>query len=61
VKGSIPDGVIDLFFNLPNLSSRISHLGFTKPLTEISTEAEKMFVASRLRQARKADNLSTIC
>jgi hypothetical protein len=36
VKGSISDGVIP-FFNLPNPFSRIMALGWTQPLTEMST------------------------
>jgi hypothetical protein len=36
VAGSIPDVVIG-FFNLPNPSSRTMALGFTQPLTEMST------------------------
>jgi hypothetical protein len=35
--GSIPDEVIELFFNLPHPSSRIMALGFTQPLTEMSS------------------------
>jgi hypothetical protein len=37
VAVSIPDEVIDFFFNLPILSSRIMALEFTQPLTEMST------------------------
>jgi hypothetical protein len=32
--GSIPDVVLDFFFDLPDPSSRTMVLGFTQPLTE---------------------------
>jgi hypothetical protein len=38
VAAAIPDEAIELFFfNLPNSSSRTMALGFTQPLTEMST------------------------
>jgi hypothetical protein len=37
VVGSSPDKVIECFFNLPKPSRCIIALGFTKPLTEMST------------------------
>jgi hypothetical protein len=38
-------------------------LGFTQPLTEMSTRNIKiiMFLGSKLRRVRKADNLTAIC
>jgi hypothetical protein len=38
-------------------------LGFTKPLTEMSTGNIKiiMFLGSKVRRVRKADNLTAIC
>jgi hypothetical protein len=45
------------FFNLPNLSSSTMALGFTQPLTEMST---RNLPAGKGRQARKADNLTAI-
>jgi hypothetical protein len=36
--------------------------GFTKPLTEMSTRCRKiMFLGSRARPVRRADNLAAIC
>jgi hypothetical protein len=44
------------FFNLPNPS------GFTQPLTQISTKGRKvMFLGSKARPVRRADNLPAIC
>jgi hypothetical protein len=37
VAGSIPDEVIEFFFNLPNSYSRNMALWSTQPLTEMST------------------------
>jgi hypothetical protein len=40
--GSNPDEIIELFFsNIPNPSSRTMALGFTQPLTEMSTGNRK--------------------
>jgi hypothetical protein len=52
VEGSIPD-VIG-FFNVPNPSSRVTALGPTQPVTEIS-------ISNLPGPARKADNLTAIC
>jgi hypothetical protein len=63
VSGSIPDA-IDFFFNLPNSFSRIRSwaLGYTQPLTEMSNRNRiKMLLGSRVRPARKADNLTAVC
>jgi hypothetical protein len=47
------------FFNLPNLSSLIRPWSFTRPLTEMSTRSRKtMFVGSRARPERRAENQS---
>jgi hypothetical protein len=43
------------FFDLPNLPSRNMALGFTQPLTEIST---RNFLGVKGRPARKADNFT---
>jgi hypothetical protein len=43
------------FFNLPNPSSRTMTLGYTQPLTEMSTRNRKG------RPVRKADNHTAIC
>jgi hypothetical protein len=45
-------------FNLPNLSSHSVVLGFTQPVTEMSTR--KIFLGNKARPVRKADNLTTI-
>jgi hypothetical protein len=49
-----PDEVI---LNLPNPSGR------TRPLTEMSTRNTKitMFLGSKVRRLRRADNLTAIC
>jgi hypothetical protein len=41
----------------------IQYLVFTLPLTEMSTRSIKiiMFLRSKVRLVRKADNLTTIC
>jgi hypothetical protein len=57
VAGSILDEV-NAFFNFPNPSSHNMALGFTQPLTEISTR--NLPVAKAL-SARKADNLTAFC
>jgi hypothetical protein len=48
------------FLNLPDPSDR---LGFTQPLTEMSNRNIKiiMFLGSKLRRVRRADNLTAIC
>jgi hypothetical protein len=48
--------------NLPNPSGHTMALGFTEPLTEISTRNIKqiMFLGSKVRPVRAADNLTTI-
>jgi hypothetical protein len=35
--------------------------GFTQPLREINIETEQMFVGSKARPVRKANNLTAIC
>jgi hypothetical protein len=57
VEDSVPDEVI-WFFNWPNPSSRISVLGSSQPLTEISI---RDLPEGKGRQACKADNLTAIC
>jgi hypothetical protein len=57
ITGSSPDEV-DLFFHLPNPSSRNMTLGFTQPLTEMSTCD---LSGDKRRPARKADDLTAIC
>jgi hypothetical protein len=56
VVGSIPDGVIGIFY-LHNLSDRTMALGSTQPLTEMSTRSISL---GKRRPVRKADNLTTI-
>jgi hypothetical protein len=46
------------FLNLPNPSSSTMALGLNQPLTN---EFQKMFLGSRERRVRKADNLTAIC
>jgi hypothetical protein len=53
---TVPDEVD--FFNLPNPSSRITALGSTQPLTEMSTRNLR---GGKKRPARKADKLAAIC
>jgi hypothetical protein len=53
---SIPDEVTG-FFNRPNPSSRITALGSTEPLTEMST---RNLPGDKGRPARKADNLTAV-
>jgi hypothetical protein len=36
-------------------------LGFTQPLTEMSTRSRKMFLSSRVQLVHKTDNLTAIC
>jgi hypothetical protein len=61
VASSISDEVLYLFILiLPNLSSRTRPWG-RQPITEMSTGSRKMFLRSRTRPARKADNLIAIC
>jgi hypothetical protein len=60
VAGSILDEVIFKF-----TQSFLPHeaLGFTQPLTEMSTRNIKIiiFLGSKVRQVSKADNLTAIC
>jgi hypothetical protein len=51
------------FLNLPNPSGCTSALGFTQPLTEMSTRNTKiiMFLEGKVRRVRRADNLTNIC
>jgi hypothetical protein len=56
VAGSIPDEVIG-FLNWPNSSSRTMALGWTQPLTEIST---RNLPGDKGRSACGADNLTAI-
>jgi hypothetical protein len=53
-SGSSPDEVID-FFNLPNPSS---HLGFSQPVTDMSTK--KNCSGSKARPSRDSDNLTAM-
>jgi hypothetical protein len=57
VASSIPDEVTGIF-SWPNPSSRTMVLGFTQPLTEMSTGN---LLRGKLRPAHKADNLTAIC
>jgi hypothetical protein len=57
MAGSIRDEVIG-FFSWHNPFSRIMALGFTQPLTEMST---RNLPGGKERPARKADNLTAIC
>jgi hypothetical protein len=62
VAGSSHDEVIELFFNIPDLSSCTLALGSAQPLTEMSTRSRKiMLLASRSRPVRRAGNLTVIC
>jgi len=56
VAGSIPDGVIGIFY-WHNPSDRTMALGSTQPLTEMSTRS---IAGVKKRPVRKADNLTTI-
>jgi hypothetical protein len=53
----IPNQVIG-FFNLPNPSSHTMALGWTQPLTEMST---RNLSGDKERLAHKADNLTIDC
>jgi hypothetical protein len=57
VAGSIPDKVIGVF-NLPSPSSRITALGSTQSLTEMST---RNLPAGKGRSAHRIENLAAIC
>jgi hypothetical protein len=57
LEGSSPDEV-DFIFICPNPSSRTMALGFTQPLTELST---RNLLGDKWRPASKADNLTAIC
>jgi hypothetical protein len=46
------------FFSLPNPSSRTMALGFTQPITEIST---RDLPGGKRRPTGKADNVTAIC
>jgi hypothetical protein len=50
------------YLNLTNLSGSTRHWGFTQPVTEMSTRNRKiiMFLGSKVRSVRMADNLPTI-
>jgi hypothetical protein len=54
-----------IFSNLPNPSGRTMALGSTQPLTEMSTrdlkKKKKKKPGSKVRRARRADNLAAIC
>jgi hypothetical protein len=50
--------LIELFFSLPNLSSRVMALVFTQPLNR--NEYQKVFLGSKALPTRK-DNLTAIC
>jgi hypothetical protein len=50
------------FFNLPNPSSRTKSLGLLSASHSNDYQEQKnMFVGSRTRPVRKADNLTAIC
>jgi hypothetical protein len=49
-----------LFFSSHNSSGRIKALGFTQPLTGIKSK-KIMFLRSKPRPVRRADNLTAIC
>jgi hypothetical protein len=60
IAGSIPDEVVVFllfFFNLPDPSSRTMALGFTQPLTEMST---RNLPEGKGRPSRKADSLTAL-
>jgi hypothetical protein len=52
-----------MLLEMVNTSVRHTRLwGFTQSLTEMSTRSRKiMFLGSRVRPVRRADNLTTIC
>jgi hypothetical protein len=56
-RAGIPIRSLD-FFNWPNPSSRTMALGWTRPLTEMST---RNFPGGKGRPARKADYLAVFC
>jgi hypothetical protein len=60
VVGSIPDEMI--FLNLPNPSGRTRALGFTQPITGMSTRNIKllMFLGSKVLPVHRADNFTAI-
>jgi hypothetical protein len=58
VAGTNPDKGTDFLFNLPNPSSRTMALGFTPPLTEMSTR--KYFWEVQSGPRVKAHNLTAI-
>jgi hypothetical protein len=47
-------------FNVLNPSGRTAALGFTQPLTEMNTRSRKMFLVSKARPVRRADNFAAI-
>jgi hypothetical protein len=55
--GSSPNE-LDIFFDLPNPSSRTMALESTQPLTEMNT---RNVPGGKGRPTRKADNLTAIC
>jgi hypothetical protein len=58
----VPLRLLNFFFSLYNPSSRTMALGFIQPLTEMSTRNRIiMFLGSKVRRVRRADNLTTIC
>jgi hypothetical protein len=61
VVGSRPDEMNKFFFNLPNPSGRNMPWGIRNFL-QMSTGSRKlMFLGSKERPVRKADNLTVIC
>jgi hypothetical protein len=52
---------VNAFFNIRNPSGRSRPWRFTQPLTEMSTRRRKMFLGSKVRPVRRADNLTAIC
>jgi hypothetical protein len=57
VADLIPDQVTG-FLSWPNPSSCVMAMGSTQPVTEMST---RNLPGGKVRPARKADNLTTIC
>jgi hypothetical protein len=51
------------FLNLPNPSGRAKTLGFSQLVTEMSSRSIKiiMFLGSKVRRVRRADNITAIC
>jgi hypothetical protein len=59
VAGSKPDEVNELFFNLPNISGSTKLWGLLIPMS--SGNRNIIFMESRARPVRRADNITAIC